>query len=270
MAGVDFNSDLGESFGLWERGADDAMMRVISSANVACGFHGGDPGVMRQTMAKAQRHGVAVGAHPGLPDLLGFGRRRMEVSPRDVRDYVLYQIGALWGFARAAGLRLHHVKPHGALYVMAVENPTVARAIAEAVAEFDAGLPVYTLAGGALAAAAQAEGLLVVPEFFADRPLASDGSVVMFDWRERIDVSPDAIAKRVRSFLTTRSVPADDGTPVAVTAESICVHSDTPNAAQIGPAVRAAIEQSGRAVTAELHPAAGAGRGGSGAWQSAR
>jgi 5-oxoprolinase (ATP-hydrolysing) subunit A len=259
MAGVDFNSDLGESLGLWERGADDAMMQVISSANVACGFHAGDPGVMRETLAKAERHRVAVGAHPGLPDLLGFGRRRMDVSPRDVRDYVLYQIGALSAFAHALGLRLHHVKPHGALYVMALDDPVVAAAVAEAVAEFDPGLPVYTLAGGALAAAAERVGLRVVPEFFADRPLASDGSVVMFNWRDRIDASPEAIAQRVRSFLTAGSVPADDGTLVAVTAESICVHSDTPNAAEIGPAVRAAIEGSGREVTAELHPAAGAG-----------
>lgn len=261
MGGVDFNSDLGESLGLWERGADDAMMEVISSANVACGFHAGDPGVMRKTMAKARHHGVAVGAHPGLPDLLGFGRRRMEVSGGDVRDYVLYQMGALLGFARSAGLRLHHVKPHGALYVMALDDPIVAAAIAEAVAEFDPRLPVYTLAGGALAAAAERVGLRAVPEFFADRPLASDGSVVMFNWRERIDASPDAIAHRVRSFLTSGTVPADDGTPVAVTAESICVHSDTPNAAEIGPAVRAAIEGSGRTVTAELNPDAGAGEG---------
>src|ERR1700730_14967242 len=148
MAGVDFNSDLGESLGLWERGADDAMMQVISSANVACGFHAGDPGGMRETLAKAQRHRVAVGAHPGLPDLLGFGRRRMDVSPRDVRDYVLYQIGALSAFAHALGLRLHHIKPHGALYVMALDDPVVAAAVAEAVTEVDPSLPVYTLAGG--------------------------------------------------------------------------------------------------------------------------
>jgi 5-oxoprolinase (ATP-hydrolysing) subunit A len=256
MAAVDFNSDLGESFGLWERGADDVMMRVISSANVACGFHAGDPGVMRKTVASAGHHRVAVGSHPGLPDLLGFGRRRMDVSPQDVRDYVLYQTGALSAFARAAGLRLHHVKPHGALYMMAVEDSVVARAVAEAVAEFDSDLPVYTLAGGELAAAAQAVGLRAVPEFFADRPLARDGSVVMFNWRQRIDTSPEAIAGRVRSFLTTGSVLAEDATPVTVTAESICVHSDTPNAAEIGPAVRAAIEEVGGAVTAELRPPA--------------
>jgi UPF0271 protein len=233
------------------------MMRVISSANVACGFHAGDPGVMRKTLAGARRHGVAVGAHPGLPDLLGFGRRRMDVSPQDIRDYVLYQIGALSAFATAAGLPLHHVKPHGALYMMAVEDPEVARAVAEAVAEFDSGLPVYTLAGGALAAAAETAGLRAVTEFFADRPLAADGSVVMFNWRERIDTSPEAIARRVRSFLTTGSVPAEDATPVTVTAESICVHSDTPNAAEIGPAVRAAIEDAGGVVTPELRPPAG-------------
>src|ERR1700736_947891 len=167
MAGVDFNSDLGESFGLWERGADDVMMGVISSANVACGFHAGDPGVIRKTLARARQHGVAAGAHPGLPDLLGFGRRRIDASPQDVRDYVLYQIGALSAFARAAGLGLHHVKPHGALYMMAVEDPAIARAVAEAVAEFDSRLPVYTLAGGALAMAAETAGLRAVPEFFA-------------------------------------------------------------------------------------------------------
>src|SRR5215218_9136550 len=156
MGAMDFNADLGESFGLWQRGADDALMRAISSANVACGFHAGDPGAMRRAVASARDHGVAVGAHPGLPDLLGFGRRRMDVSAGDVTDYVRYQVGALAAFARAAGVPLHHVKPHGALYMMALDDAQLARAIVEAVAEFDERLPVYTLAGSELWHAAHA------------------------------------------------------------------------------------------------------------------
>src|SRR5919199_1743870 len=147
MGAIDFNADLGESFGLWERGADDELMRVISSANVACGFHAGDPATMRVAVETAAHYGVAVGSHPGLPDRLGFGRRRMEVTPGDVADYVTYQTGALRAFAAAAGVRLHHVKPHGALYMMACDDGPLARAIVESVARIDEGLPVYTLAG---------------------------------------------------------------------------------------------------------------------------
>lgn len=234
---IDFNADLGESFGLWERGADEALMRVISSANVACGFHAGDPGAMRRAVASARREGVAVGAHPGLPDLLGFGRRVIDVVPDDVRDYVLYQVAALDGFARG----LHHVKPHGALYMMALDDGAVARAIAEAVASYREGLPVYTLAGSELWDAAQAAGLEAVAEFFADRPLRADGSVVMFGWQALFDPTPEAVAARVRSLLETGTVPALDGTPVAVEASTICVHSDTPRADELGVAVRAVI-----------------------------
>jgi UPF0271 protein len=244
---IDFNADLGESFGLWERGADEALMRVISSANVACGFHAGDPGAMRRAVASARREGVAVGAHPGLPDLLGFGRRVMDVAPDDVRDYVLYQVAALDGFARG----LHHVKPHGALYMMALDDGAVARAIAEAVASYREGLPVYTLAGSELWDAAQAAGLEAVAEFFADRPLRADGSVVMFGWQALFDPTPEAVAARVRSLLETGTVPALDGTPVAVEASTICVHSDTPRADELGVAVRAVIGHDGQGQVTE-------------------
>ena len=196
---IDFNADLGESFGLWERGADEALMRVISSANVACGFHAGDPGAMRRAVAQARANGVHVGAHPGLPDLLGFGRRVMDVAADDVRDYVLYQVAALDGFAHG----LHHVKPHGALYMMALDDAAIARAVAEAVASYQEGLPVYTLAGSELWHAAAAAGLPAVAEFFADRPLRADGSVVMFGWQEA--VRPDAGGGR-----RARSQPAGD------------------------------------------------------------
>jgi UPF0271 protein len=234
---IDFNADLGESFGLWERGADEALMRVISSANVACGFHAGDPSAMRTAVAQARANGVHVGAHPGLPDRLGFGRRVMVVSADDVRDYVLYQVAALDGFARG----LHHVKPHGALYMMALDDAAIARAIAEAVASYQEGLPVYTLAGSELWDAAAAAGLPAVAEFFADRPLRADGSVVMFGWQEQFTPTPEAVGLRVRSLLETGTVPALGGMPVAVQAETVCVHSDTPRADELGMAVRAVI-----------------------------
>jgi UPF0271 protein len=234
---IDFNADLGESFGLWERGADEALMRVISSANVACGFHAGDPGSMRRAVAQARANGVHIGAHPGLPDRLGFGRRVMDVSADDVRDYVLYQVAALDGFAQG----LHHVKPHGALYMMALDDRAIARAIAEAVASYQEGLPVYTLAGSELWDAAAAAGLPAVAEFFADRPLRADGSVVMFGWQEQFTPTPEAVGLRVRSLLETGTVPALGGTPVAVQAETVCVHSDTPRADELGLSVRAVI-----------------------------
>jgi UPF0271 protein len=234
---MDFNADLGESFGLWERGADDALMRVISSANVACGFHAGDPSAMRRAVASALDHGVAVGAHPGFPDLLGFGRRHIAAAPDDVHDYVLYQVAALDGFVRAAGGRLHHVKPHGALYMQALD---------------DAGLTIYTLAGSELAGAAEAAGVRPVPEFFADRPLRADGTVVMFGWQPLFDPTPEAVGERVRSLVETGMVPALDGTLVPIDAETICVHSDTPRAGELGAAVRASAEGAGATIAAEL------------------
>ena len=257
MGAIDFNADLGESFGLWERGADDTLMQVISSANVACGFHAGDPGAMRTAVETAAHYGVAVGSHPGLPDRLGFGRRRMEVSPREIADYVLYQTGALRAFATAAGLRLHHVKPHGALYMMACDDAPLARAIVQAVGRVDDGLPVYTLAGSEVWHAAEAAGIPPVAEFFADRPIHSDGTVVMFNWQELFAPTPEAVAERVRSLVTTGTVASIEGDPVAVTAATICIHSDTPGAGVLGPAVRAAIEAGGAAVSSEPATAAG-------------
>jgi UPF0271 protein len=253
MRAFDFNADLGESFGLWERGADDVLMGVISSANVACGFHAGDPGAMRRAVECARRDGVAIGAHPGLPDLLGFGRRRMDLTPGDAADYVRYQVGALAAFAEAAGTTLHHVKPHGALYMMALDDARLARAIVEVVDE----LPVYTLAGSELWHAAEAAGAPAVAEFFADRPMHSDGTVVMFNWQELFAATPEVVSERVRSLVSTGTVASIEGDPVAVTAATICIHSDTPGAGVLGPAVRAAIEAGGAAVSSELATAAG-------------
>lgn len=240
---IDFNSDLGESYGWWARGADQVMMRCISSANVACGFHAGDATVMRTTVARAMENGVAIGAHPGYPDLLGFGRRALDASPADTRNYVLYQLGALYGFAAAAGGRLQHVKPHGALYMATLDDGRIAGAVVEAVAEFDDSLSVFTIDGSEIADAAAKAGLRVVTEFFADRPLRSDGSVVMFGWADVFSATPEVLSDRVRELLTTGQVTALDGTPVPVRASTVCVHSDTPGAELLGPAVRAVFDE---------------------------
>ena len=240
---MDFNSDLGESYGSWVRGADEVMMTCISSANVACGFHAGDATVMRTAVARAVAHGVAIGAHPGYPDLLGFGRRALDVTPADTRNYVLYQLGALNGFVLAAGARLRHVKPHGALYMATLDDRRTAAAVAEAVAEFDDSLPVFTLAGSEMSDAAAKAGLPVVTEFFADRPLRGDGSVVMFGWADVFTATPETLAARVRDLLTTGQVKSLDGTPVPVHASTVCVHSDTPGAELLGPAVRAVFDE---------------------------
>ena len=247
---IDFNSDMGESFGLWERGADEAMLVSVSSANVACGFHAGDPTVMRRTLERAKRRGVAVGAHPGLPDLLGFGRRRIDLAPSEARDYVLYQLGAFAGFCRATGHEVHHVKLHGALYMMALDDRMLADAVAEAVALFEDRLLIYTLAGSEMWNAAAAKGLRPVPEFFLDRPLRRDGTVVMFNWWEHFEATPEIVAARAVSVATTGQVVSLEGDPVSVRAETLCVHSDTPGADRLGPAVREALEAAGVTISA--------------------
>jgi 5-oxoprolinase (ATP-hydrolysing) subunit A len=250
MRAVDFNSDLGESYGLWERGADAALMELISSANVACGFHAGDPSIMRDCVEAAVAHGVAVGAHPGFPDLLGFGRRELEVTEPILRDYVTYQVGAVRQFAANAGVGLHHVKPHGAMYTMALDDPAYARAIAEATARIDERLLLYTLRGSEMWGAAKKAGLRPVPEFFADRPIRADGEVVMFRWWEEFQATPEVVAERARKAISEGVVTALDGTEVTIHAETVCVHSDTPRAGELGRAVRGALDAAGIAVHA--------------------
>jgi UPF0271 protein len=244
--GVDLNADLGESFGLYRYGADEELLPLLSSANVACGFHGGDPSVMRRTAALARRHGVAAGAHVGFPDLLGFGRRRLQASPAQVKDYVTYQVGALEAFLRAEGLPLHHVKPHGALYMMALEDGALARAVAEATLAAGEGLQVYTVRGSALDEAATRLGLQVVPEFFADRGYHADGSVKMFDWTPaEAGGTPAAMGRRALRVLQEGAVAALGGGEARVVAETVCVHSDTPGAPEIARAVREALAAAG-------------------------
>lgn len=250
---MDFNADLGESFGLWERGADDALMEVISSANVACGFHAGDPTTVRTSVEAAAGRGVMVGAHPGFPDLLGFGRRRLEVSESTLRDYVTYQIGAVRQFVVNAGVELHHVKPHGAMYMMALDHPAYARAIAEASVTVDPTLLIYTLRGSELWNAARRAGLRPVSEFFADRPMRASGEVVMFRWWEEFDATPDVVAERAVRVAADHVVTTLEGTELTIDAETVCVHSDTPGAAELGRSVRRRLEDSGVPVHPPSH-----------------
>jgi UPF0271 protein len=239
---IDLNSDMGESFGPYRYGADEEIIGHISSANLACGFHAGDPTVMRRTVALAKQHGVAIGAHCGFPDLLGFGRRRLDVKPAHVKDYVCYQIGALQAFLRAEAVPLHHVKPHGALYMMALEDEALSRAIIEAALEADEGLKIYTIRGSATDTVARRCGMQSVAEFFADRGYFADGTVKMFDWTlAEAGGTPDRIGQRIVRLLQQGTVAAMDGTEVQMAAETVCVHSDTPGSPQIAQAIRQAL-----------------------------
>ena len=228
---VDLNADVGESFGAWSMGQDPALMSSITSANVACGFHAGDPGVMRATVALAAEHGVAVGAHPGFPDLAGFGRRELQVSPRDVEDFVVYQVGALAGIAAAQGVRLQHVKPHGALFNMAVRDAALADAIARAVALIDKSMILFGLPGSELVAAGARAGLRTACEVFADRAYRSDGTLVPRQEEGAVIHDAAAVEQRVIAMVRDQAVQAIDGTRVPLTVDTICVHGDTPGAA---------------------------------------
>ena len=239
---VDLNADMGESFGRWTLGNDEALMPYLTSANIACGFHGGDPHVMRRTVQLAIEHDVGIGAHVALPDLLGFGRRRMAVSPVELRDYVLYQTGAMAAFARAAGGRLQHVKPHGALYTMVQGDPELAEAVADAVAEAGDGI-ILLLAGKTVAAAAAKAGVRFVPEGYVDLDYAGDGSLVIERVKQVRD--PETMAAKAVRLVTEGKVKTLDGSDLELEARSICVHGDAPNAPEIAGAIRRALEDAG-------------------------
>ena len=250
MPTVDLNCDMGESFGAYRIGADDEIIPFVSSANIACGFHGGDPAVMRATIAAAQARGVAIGAHPGLQDLAGFGRRPMEVTPQEVYDLVVYQVGALLGFALAAGASLHHVKAHGALYNMAASQPALAEAIAHAVRDVDSRLVLYALAGSELVAAGARCGLRTASEVFADRNYLANGALVS---RKRADAlvtgATDAVARVVRMVSEGR-VRSVDGADVAVRADTICIHGDGAHAAELARALHLGLVEAGITIAA--------------------
>jgi len=248
---MDLNADLGESFGRWTLGEDERLVAHITSANVACGFHAGDFRVMESTVALCRRAGVAVGAQPGYPDLLGFGRRPMPFDPDEVESLVRYQIGALEAFCRANGVEMQHVKPHGALYNQAAADASLAAAVARATARFSSGLALYGLASSEpMASAAADAGLRFVPEAFADRRYLADGSLQPRTDAGSVLVDPNAAAAQAVAIATGEGVEAAGGGRVALRAESICCHGDTPGAVEIAAAVRRGLEGAGIAVTA--------------------
>jgi len=251
---IDLNADLGESFGRWTLGDDAALIEVISSANIACGFHAGDPSTLRRSCELAVGSGVAIGAQVAYRDLAGFGRRFIDAAPDELRDDVLYQLGALDGFARAAGSRVTYLKPHGALYHAVVHHEGQAKAVVDAVRSYDPALAVLGLPGSLLLKEAAAEGLRAVPEAFADRQYTADGGLLSRSQPGAVLTEPARIADQVRRLMTGEGVIADDGTTVAVLAESICVHGDTPGAVSIARTVREGIVSAGGTVRAFTNP----------------
>ncbi|KWX57000.1 LamB/YcsF family protein [Mycobacterium sp. NAZ190054] len=235
---VDLNADLGEGFGVWTLGDDDAMLDIVTSANVACGFHAGDPARLAAVCRAAAARGVRIGAQVSYRDLAGFGRRFIDASAEDLTADVMYQIGALSALARAAGSSVSYVKPHGALYNSVVTHRGQAQAVAQAVHAVDPTLPVLGLAGSVFFAAAGELGLRTVPEAFADRAYRPDGQLVSRRERNAVLHDVDEIAERVISMVTTGRVTAVDGSTIPVTVESVCVHGDSPGAVQIASAVR--------------------------------
>jgi UPF0271 protein len=247
---IDINCDMGESYGRWTLGHDEEVMPNITSANIACGFHGGDPHVMRQTVALALQHGVAVGAHPGLPDLMGFGRRRMDVSPAELKDYHRYQIGALAAFAQAAGTRVQHVKPHGIQYHMFEENLPLARATAEQVLELDPEMILMTMAMTKYdTEARKVKGLRIAAEGFADRVYADDGQLVTRKLgKDALITDPAKAAEQAVRMAREGKVRTITGKVIDARVETICIHGDSPGSDKIVAAVREGLVKAGATV----------------------
>ncbi|MEE1620909.1 LamB/YcsF family protein [Zafaria sp. J156] len=245
MATIDLNSDVGESFGSWTMGDDAAIFRSVSSANVACGFHAGDPSGIAQTCRDAAAAGITVGAHVGYRDLAGFGRRFLDCSPTELADDVLYQLGALEALARAAGTSIKYVKPHGALYNTIVTHEVHARAVVDAVKAFGAELPLLLLPGSVALAQAEAAGLRAVAEAFADRAYTPAGTLVSRREAGSVLHDPELVTSRMVRLATDGTLEAADGSTIRVEAESICVHGDTAGAVAMAAAVRAGLEDAG-------------------------
>lgn len=251
---IDLNADLGEGFGAWTLGDDLGLLRVVTSANVACGFHAGDPSVIERTVGLAVRAGVAVGAHPSHFDLRGFGRRTMVVDPVEVESDVLYQVGAVAAFARAHGVRLIHVKPHGALYNQAAADPALATAVARGVARFDPTLILVGLASStAMRRAAESHGLRFAGEAFADRRYEPDGSLVSRAANDAVIVDAGEAARQAVRIAERGEVRSRDGALVSLEADTLCVHGDTPGAVALAAAVRQALQGAGVTVRALGH-----------------
>jgi UPF0271 protein len=248
MNAIDLNSDVGESFGNYTLGLDEQVIPLISSANIACGFHAGDPAVMRHTVALARKSGVGLGAHPGLPDLVGFGRRNMDVTLEEIKDIVTYQIGALQAVAALQGARLQHVKPHGALYNMAVKNSAIWDAVAEVMAGLDERLILFVLAGsdrGELEGIGKRRGIRIAFEFFADRAYNTDGSLVSRKLPGAVIHDNDVVAHKVVKLVKEGRVKTIAGSEIELKAETICVHGDNPKALALVKKIRETLKAAG-------------------------
>jgi len=244
---------MGEAFGRYHLGMDGEIIRHITSANIACGWHAGDPLVMDRTVKSAVKNNVGVGAHPGFPDLLGFGRRNMDCTPQEIRQYVIYQIGALMAFCKANGTRMRHVKPHGALYLTAVEKPDIARAVAEAVANVDPGLIFVTLAGKKgeiMARAGEEMGLPVACEAFPDRAYTPEGTLQPRSQPGAVIIDPAEVAERALRMVLEERVIAVDGSSIPLRADTLCVHGDTPTAVTLARNIGHALEKEGVVLSA--------------------
>jgi 5-oxoprolinase (ATP-hydrolysing) subunit A len=233
---IDLNCDMGESFGPWKMGFDEEMMQYISSANIAGGFHAGDPHTMRKTVALAKERGVAVGIHSGYKDLVGFGRREMQMSPDEVQDELIYQLGALREFARYYDMEVQHVKPHGSLYMVAARNEELSRAIIEAVQRVDPGLLLFCMQASLTYELAQRMDQPVVAEFYADREYNEEGQIV-FTRAVTEDLDPEEVGDRVVRAVTEGKVATESGKDIEVASDSVCVHGDTPGAVRLAEAV---------------------------------
>ncbi|MGD2096100.1 MAG: 5-oxoprolinase subunit PxpA [Desulfobacterales bacterium] len=245
---IDLNSDVGESFGNYQLGMDGEVIPLISSANIACGFHAGDPHVMRQTIATALKHGVAAGAHPGFPDLIGFGRRTIDASLEEIKDYITYQIGALTAFTTVQGIQLQHVKPHGALYNMAVRNKEIWDIVAEAIAALNPQLILFVMAGpwrNHLEGIAAKHGIRMAFEFFGDRAYSPDGSLASRKLPGAVIHDQQQVADKVIKMVKAGSVTCIDGTEIELTAETICVHGDNPAALALIKNIRKSLAKEG-------------------------
>jgi len=242
LAALDVNVDMGESFGRWRLGDDAGMMPFISSASIACGFHAGDPGTIRRTVHAAVEHGLQIGAHVALPDVLGFGRRRMAIAPEDLRNDALYQIGALKAFVEAEGGTLGHVKPHGALYAMCSADPELAGAVAQATAEVDRGLLLLLLSDD-VADAVRQHDVRLVTEAFPDLAYGADGSLKIEAVKQPWD--PELVATRALRVARERRIDAEDGSDLEASVPTICLHGDSPNAVEVARAVRARLDENG-------------------------
>jgi len=250
MYKVDLNSDIGESFGDYKLGLDEEVIKHISSANIACGYHAGDPMVMAKTVKLAIKENVAIGAHPGYPDLMGFGRREMKITKEEAKNYVKYQLGALWAFAESDGVKLQHVKPHGGLYNMAAKDTELAMAIAEAVFEVDKNLILVGLANSELTKAGKQVGLKVANEVFADRAYNPDGSLVNRKKEGSMIHDTNLAISRVLRMVKEGKVEAITGEDIDIQADSICVHGDNPKAVDFVNEIRKALENEGVAIMA--------------------